>query len=118
MAVETLEHAKIISPEPQVLLSWTKVCRIGWEDFLQRKHNGFTDQMRQQLLQEFYSMKDVVRCLIPEEAVRVEDHAIVYDPTKMELKKIYPVEIQGRLYLVRKMQENVVETIELEPIEE
>lgn len=77
-----------------------------------------TKEMQRQLLHDFLAMKNVVQHLIPERAVRVEDHAIVYDPTKMELKKIYPVEIHGKLYLVRKMQGNVVETIELEPIEE
>lgn len=117
MAVETLEHTKVVSLEPQVLLSWTKVCRMGWEGFLQRKHNGLTQRMQLQLLQEFYSIKDVVRHLIPEEPVRVEDRAIVYDPSKMEINKIYPVEVQGRLHLVRKTEANVVETYELEPYE-
>ena len=104
--------------EPTGLLGWTTVCRKGWEEYLLRKRNGLTEHMKQQLLQEFFAMKKVIQHLIPEEPVRVENYAIVYDPTKMELNKIYQVEMRGRLYLVRKTQENVVETIELEPIEE
>ena len=117
MPVNTLETERI-SAEPQELLNWTKVCRRGWEDYIQRKHNGLTEQLRQQLMEEFHYMKDVVRHLIPEDPVRVEDRAIVYDPTIMEERKIYSVDLQERLYLVRKMPGNVVETIELGPIEE
>lgn len=116
MPVQALEHERI-SVEPHVLLSLTKVCRIGWEDYVQRKHNGLTDQMRQQLMEEFHFMKVVVRHLIPEDPVRVEDRAIVYDPSMMEENKIYPVEVDGGLYLVRKTGQNTVETYELEPIE-
>jgi len=75
MTVQTLEHLNIISQEPQVLLSWTMLCRKSWEDFYRRKHNGLTQQQRLQLLQEFYSMKDVVRDLIPESA-KVEGDTI------------------------------------------
>lgn len=116
MPIETIEHERILV-EPQTLLSWTQVCRKGWEEFVQRKRNGLTEHMKQQLLQEFNSMKEVVHHLIPEEPVRVENQAIVYDPVKMELNKIYSVEIRGKLHLVRKMQENVVETYELELME-
>ena len=116
MPILTLEHERI-SAGPQILLSWTKLCRVGWEEYVQRKHNGLTDQMRQELLQEFHSMKGVVRRLIPEDPVRVEDRAIVYDQSIMEEGKIYSVEVCGRLYLVRKTGQNIVETYELEPIE-
>lgn len=117
MAIETLEHVSIVSAEPSELLSWTKICRKGWEDYLRIKHNGLTQHEELQLLQEFNSMRDVVRHLIPEEPVRVEDYAIVYEPSKMEENKIYSVELQGKLHLVRKINENTVETYELEPIE-
>ena len=50
--------------------------------------------------------------------MRVEDNAIVYDPIIMEENKIYSIEVQGRLYLVRKTSQNIVETYELEPVEE
>jgi len=108
---------RFLLTEPQELLSWTTVCRMGWEEFLRRRHNGLTQQMRLQLLQEFSAMKNVILHLIPEEPVRVEDRAIVYDPSKMEKNKIYPVEVLGRLHLVRKTEENIVETYQLEPIE-
>ena len=102
--------------EPTELLSWTTVCRKGWEEYLQRKRDGLTEYMKQQLSVEFSAMKEVIQHLIPEEPVRVEDYAIVYDQAKMELNKIYQVEMHQRLYLVRKTQENVVETYELELI--
>ena len=117
MTVQTLEHLNTISQEPQELLSFTKVCVVGWDDYCRRKHNGLTEQQQQQLLREFYSMKAVIRHLVPEEPVRVEDHAIVYDPSKMEGNKIYSVELRGKIHLVRKIDENTVETYELEPIE-
>lgn len=108
---------RVLLREPRELLTWTTVCRMGWEEFLRRRHNGLTQQMRLQLLEEFSAMKKVMLRLFPEEPVRVEDRAIVYDPSKMEINKIYPVEVQGRLHLVRKTEANVVETYELEPNE-
>lgn len=117
MTVQTLENLNILSKEPQELLSFTKICVGGWDNYCQRNRNGLTQQQQQQLLSEFYSMKAVIRHLVPEEPVRVEDGAIVYDPRMMELKKIYPIELLGRLHLVRKIDENTVETYELEPIE-
>ena len=116
MSIQTIENERI-SAKPQELLSWTKVCRLGWEEYVQSKHNGFTEQMRQQLVEEFHYMKTVVQNLIHEDPVRVEDQAIVYDPVIMEANKIYSVEVQGRLYLVRKTDPNTVETYELEPVE-
>jgi len=53
--------------KPPQLLSWTKGCRLGWESYLRIKHNGLTQQQQLQLLQEFHSMKNVIRDLIPEE---------------------------------------------------
>ena len=67
MGVKTMEHTKIRAQRPQVLLKFMNMCRRSWEDYVQRKHNGLTPQMRLQLLQEFHSMKDVVEHLIPEE---------------------------------------------------
>lgn len=67
MGVRTMEHTKIRTRRPQVLLSWMKVCRRSWENYEQKKHNGLTQQMQLQLLQEFHSMKDVIQHLIPEE---------------------------------------------------
>lgn len=75
MAVATIEQTKIISPKAGELLRFTKVCVTGWGNFLRRGHNGLTQQQRLQLLQEFYSMKDVVRDLIPESA-KVEGDTI------------------------------------------
>lgn len=118
MPTEILIHESNLLREPKELLGWTTVCRKGWEEYLLRKRNGLTEHMKQQLLQEFSTMNKVIQRLIPEEAVRVENYAIVYDPTKMELNKIYQVEIRGRLHLIRKTQENVVETYELELVEE
>lgn len=117
MPREALLPERILSIEPQQLLSWTTVCRMGWEEFLRRRHNGLTQQMRLQLSHEFSAMKNAIQPLILEEPVGVEDRAIVYDPSKMEKNKIYPVEVLGRLHLVRKTEENIVETYELEPIE-
>ena len=116
MPVKTLENESITA-EPHELLSWTKVCRIGWENYIQRKHNGLTEQMREQLVEEFHYMKTVIQNLIHEDPVRVEDQAIVYDPVIMEDNKIYSVEVKGRIYLVRKTDPNTVETYELEPVE-
>ena len=104
---------KDIFVKPKDLLSLTKVCRMGWEGFSRRRHNGLTEEMRLELS----AMKDMIFHLISEEPVRVEDRAIVYDPSMMEENKVYSVEVQGRLYLVRKTGENTVETYELEPIE-
>ena len=119
MGVSTIEHTKAVSQKPSALLSFTKMCVMSWEEFLRRKHNGngLTQSQQLLLLQEFYSMKEVVRHLVPEEAVRAEDHAIVYEPSKMEGNKIYSVEVRGRLHLVRKIDENTVETYELESVE-
>jgi len=50
------------------------------------------------------------------EPVWVENRAIIYDPSRMEINKVYPVEVLGRLHLVRKTKENMVEMYELEPI--
>lgn len=108
---------RVLSTEPQDLLSWTAICRMGWEEFLRRKRDGLTQQMRLQLSREFSAMKNVILRLIPEEPVSVEDRAIVYDPSKMETNKIYPVEVLGKLHLVRKTEANIVETYELEPTE-
>ena len=118
MPSETLIPESNLLGEPTELLGWTMVCRKGWEEYSQRKRNGLTEYVKQQLLHEYFAMGKVIHHLIPEEPVRVENYAIVYDQTKMELKKISPIEIHGRLYLVRKMRENVVDTIELEPVEE
>ncbi len=104
--------------EPQELLDWTMVCRKAWEGYLQRKHNGLSRQMQGELLREFSAMENVVRHLIPEEPVRVEGRAIVYDPSRMEQMRIYSVEVQGRLHLVRRTGDNTVETYELEPAEQ
>ena len=118
MPSETLIPGSNLLREPTELLSWTTVCRKGWEEYSQRKRDGLTEYTKQQLLNEYFAMRKVIRYLIPEEPVRVENYAIVYDPTKMELNKIYQVEMRGRLYLVRKTQQNVVETYELELVEE
>lgn len=67
MGIRTIEHTKIRSRRPRVLLSRMKLCRMGWEGYVQRKHNGLTPQMQLHLLQEFHSMKDVIQHLIPEE---------------------------------------------------
>ena len=96
--------------EPLKLIAWTRLCRMGWEGFSRRRHNGLTEEMRLELS----AMKDMIFHLVSEEPVRVEDRAIVYDPRKMEKNKIYPVEVLGRLHLVRKTEENIVETYELE----
>ncbi len=117
MPVSDIEHIKIAPQNPSQLLSLTKVCVVNWNDYCRRMQNGLTQQQQEQLLSEFYSMKAVIRHLIPEEPVRVEDNAIVYEPSKMEGNKIYSVELRGILHLVRKIDENTVETYELEPIE-
>lgn len=111
MAVAIVEECLFI--EPPQLIAWTRLCRMGWEGFSRKKQNGLTEEMRLELS----AMKDMIFHLVSEEPVRVEDRAIVYDPSKMETNKIYPVEVLGRLHLVRKTGENVVETYELEPIE-
>lgn len=116
MAVQTL-RGEGVSANPNELLNFARVCRKGWENYILRKHNGLTERMRQQLVEELHFMKGVVRQLIPEDPVRVEDNAIVYDPIIMEENKIYSIEVQGRLYLVRKTSQNIVETYELEPVE-
>lgn len=113
-----MESGVLVEPKdlfmgPQELLSWTRVCRMSWEGFSQRRQNGLTDEMRLELS----AMRDMILHLISEEPVRVEDRAIVYDTSKMEKNKIYPVEVLGRLHLVRKTDENIVETYQLEPIE-
>ena len=50
------------------------------------------------------------------EPVWVEKRAVVYDPSRMKTNKVYPVEVLGRLHLVRKTRGNIVEMYELEPI--
>lgn len=113
MPAGTLIPERIVLMEPRELLSWTRVCRKGWEGFSRRRRNGLTEEMRLELS----ALRDTIFHLVSEEPVRVEDRAIVYDPSKMEKNKIYAVEVLGRLHLVRKTGENVVETYELEPIE-
>ena len=99
--------------EPSELIKWTRICRMCWQGFLRRRRNGITEEMRVELS----AMNDLISRLVSEEPVKVENHAIVYDPSKMEQNKIYAVEVLGRLHLVRKTEENVVETYELEAID-
>lgn len=67
MPVADIEHPEVIPQDPSQLLSLTKVCVVHWDDYCRRKHNGLTQQQQQQLLSEFYSMRGIVRHLIPEE---------------------------------------------------
>lgn len=116
MSTGVLTAESIIIAGPEQLLSWTTICRNGWEAFVRRHQDGLTEQERQQLWEDFSAMKKLIASLIPGEPVRVEDSAIVYDPSRMEENKIYTVEVLGRLHLVRKTPKNVVETFEVEPI--
>lgn len=75
MPVADIEHSKVMLQDPSQLLSVTKFCVGNWDDYCQRKHNGLTQQQQQELLSEFYSMKAVVRNLVPESA-KVESDAI------------------------------------------
>ena len=104
--------------EPKDLLDWTTICRKGWEEYISKKRNGLTEHIKQQLAHELFAMEKIVQHLVPEEPVRIEDYAIVYDQAKIELNKIYQIEMHQKLYLVRKTEENVVETYELELVEE
>lgn len=67
MPVADIEHTKVMLRYPSQLLNLTRICRVNWNNYCRRKHNGLTQQQQQQLLSEFYSMKAVVRHLIPEE---------------------------------------------------
>lgn len=47
------------------------------------------------------------------EVVRIQEGSIKFNISKMDLGHFYPVELQGRLYVLRKVKEGVVDIYEL-----
>lgn len=62
--------------EAQELLSYTTICRVGWEGYFERKGNGLTQDMRIKLAQELSAVNNVIRHLVTEEPVSVRERFV------------------------------------------